>query len=158
MPKSIPGLDLLKYFMATMIVSIHCNAFDGFIMQSWLKVLQSLAVPTFFLLSSFFFMKKVRERGTDWDILLLYLKRIAIMYGIWFIINLPIFYSQHHTTFELLKFVKNIFFRSTFEGSWFLSALALSITTIFVLLKYHIPEFIIAVMVLVVYQIIESGG
>ena len=104
MPKSIPCLDLLKYIMAIMIVAIHATPFEGMSIKPWLLVIMNWGVPVFFMLSSLFFMRKVREKGAEWSLLRSYLKRIGLMYGIWFIINLPIYVSQHYANFEFVYF------------------------------------------------------
>lgn len=55
-------------------------------------------------------------------------------------------------------FFKGLLFRSTFEGSWFLSALALSVAFVFLLLKCRIPHYLIAPFMIFIYLIQYSGS
>ena len=98
--KYIPGFDILKILMAIFIVSIHAQAFTGTDMISaLLRELQGTAVAIFFVLSSIFFFKKVRQEGHKISLLNHYLTRIGILYAFWFVINLPlIIHSKDYFT------------------------------------------------------------
>lgn len=59
----IAGFDLLKYIMALVIVNIHIQLVDvseGTLMYAPWSFVDDMAVPTFFILSSFFLFKKMR--------------------------------------------------------------------------------------------------
>ena len=122
--------------MATLIVAIHSNAFDGPWFCDWARPILSIAVPVFFILSSMFYFRKVRKTGNSKDVAHIlghFLKRLGIFYLFWFIVNLPkTIYYQHYFIegglADIFRLIKDILFTSTFNGSWFLSALALSVT------------------------------
>lgn len=62
--KIIGGFDLLKFLMALIIVNIHANLKDvvsGTVFLNLWEYVNSLAVPVFFVLSSYFLFKKIRE-------------------------------------------------------------------------------------------------
>lgn len=58
--KTISGFDLLKFIMALIIVNIHVQLVDvaegSFIYVQW-SYINDLAVPVFFILSSFYSRK-----------------------------------------------------------------------------------------------------
>lgn len=124
-----PGLDILKFIMAVMIVAAHtrfleeCNGLYVFLTH-----LFDMAVPTFFSISAFLFYGKMYEDGFEQSkkIFLHTIKRLLIFYIIWYIIMLPMTYK----TFFSIANVKEIIFaallRSTFGGYWFIKALILN--------------------------------
>ena len=122
--------------MATLIVAIHSNAFYGPWFCDWVRPILSIAVPVFFILSSMFYFRKVRKVKNSKDVAHIlghFLKRLGIFYLFWFIINLPkTLYYQHYFIegglTDILRLTKDFFLYGTFAGSWFLSALALSVT------------------------------
>lgn len=132
--KVIYGFDLLKFIMACLIVSIHTRAFNDTIYSEYFRIIQTWCVPTFFFLSSYFIMKKfVNPDNNRITVYTHFIKRLGILYALWFVINIPIYFSQHNfgemsACGILIKIMKNILFASTFEGSWFLGALGLSVT------------------------------
>ena len=132
--KVIYGFDLLKFIMACLIVSIHTRAFNDTIYSEYFRIIQTWCVPTFIFLSSYFIMKKfVNPDNNRITVYTHFIKRLGILYALWFVINIPIYFSQHNfgemsACGILIKIMKNILFASTFEGSWFLGALGLSVT------------------------------
>lgn len=141
-----------------MIVSIHSNAFEYLSLSPYFNIIQLMGVPTFFLLSSFFFMKKLHVNGPQWSLLLSFIKRIGIMYMIWFVINLPVLYLQNRVHWTLWTFLKDLIFGGVFDGAWFLSALVVSVTLIFLLIKFRVPAFFIGLLCVVIYLCIYKGG
>ena len=147
--KAISGFDLLKFFMATMIVSMHSNALFPI-----MKPFRTAAVPTFFVLSSFFLFSKAWKNNFQIGILSKFLKRLSIMYLFWFIVNIffivfnkPYFYSYK----GIFYFVHDLLFNYTFPGSWFLSALAIAVTIIYLSKKLRIPHYVILGLSLLIY-------
>lgn len=121
-----PGLDILKFIMAIMIVAAHTKLLEeceG--IHVFLTHLFDMAVPTFFSISAFLFYEKMYEDGFEQSkkIFLHTIKRLLIFYIIWYIIMLPMTYK----TFFSIANVKEIIFaallRSTFGGYWFIKAL-----------------------------------
>lgn len=56
------SLDLLKFVLSLMVVLIHVNPFPSTAMPYIMPVLR-LAVPLFFVISSFFFFRKIDVGG-----------------------------------------------------------------------------------------------
>ena len=154
--KVIYGFDLLKFIMAVLIVSIHTEAFEKIVFYKYLRVIQTWCVPTFFFLSSYFFMRKFVNSVNRIDVYLNFIKRLGILYAAWFIINIPIYISQHDYSgipfFDaLMSFAKSLLFASTFEGSWFLSALGMSVSFLVVLAYLRINKWVIFGIFSIIY-------
>lgn len=125
------GIDLMKFIMAIVIVSIHAQLYT--VLGQWYLVFQDHAVPLFFVFSSFFFFKKIRHAGSwkeQWNSLMHFEKRINLLYLFWIIALMPaILYWWHSEYLHLplvdlpLQFVKEYFFGSQFGAAWFLGSL-----------------------------------
>lgn len=131
--KVIPGLDILKFIMALLIVAIHSEAVNDFpiVYEVTNPVIMS-AVPMFFVISAFLLFRKIRqsqlsgqqERG----ILLHFTWRLLLLYSFWMVVQFPlVIHTRHYLSMSFLEFIYNflldIAFRSTFHGAWFFSAL-----------------------------------
>lgn len=115
----------MKMIAAIFVVAIHSQPFSGLTEVIVINLFARIAVPFFFMASAFFFFRKPVEQQN----LKSYVRRLAILYIFWFVIELPITilhgFIEPETPFiiNLLKFFKNIFLGSTFYGSWFIIAL-----------------------------------
>ena len=131
--------DITKYFLSIMVVAIHCNLSPE-ILYPWLR----LAVPLFFLISSFFLFKKIGKATSEeknsivWN----YIKRNAILYLFWFVVLLPLaIHQQHdiwideHNIFCILRFIRSLLFSSTFPASWYISSTITATVVVFYLSK-----------------------
>lgn len=131
--KVIPGLDILKFIMALLIVAIHSEAVNEFpiVYEVTNPVIMS-AVPMFFVISAFLLFRKIRqsqlsgqqERG----ILLHFTWRLFLLYSFWMVVQFPlVIHTRHYLSMSFIEFIYNflldIAFRSTFHGAWFFSAL-----------------------------------
>lgn len=131
--KVIPGLDILKFIMALLIVAIHSEAVNDFpIVYEVMNPVIMSAVPMFFVISAFLLFRKIRqsqlsgqqERG----ILLHFTWRLFLLYSFWMVVQFPlVIHTRHYLSMSFLEFIYNflldIAFRSTFHGAWFFSAL-----------------------------------
>ena len=120
--KSYAAIDVFKFIAALLVVAIHTRPLAG--LGEWdyyLSCLCRIAVPFFFVFSSFIFYKKGKRIEE-------YVKRILILYLCWFIIELPWtinnFFIVPDKPFykNLLIFLRGLFINSTFPASWFLTA------------------------------------
>lgn len=132
----IYGFDLLKFLMALMIVAIHARAFCNPIVEQFTYTWTRVAVPMFFVLSSFLLFKKIRnDKAMGGAIVFKFCKRLSLMYFFWFVLQLPLIVKEGGylaTGFIdcLILILKGLTVGHTFHGSWFLSALLLSICII----------------------------
>lgn len=126
--KNFDTIDLFKFIGSIMIFVMHAGAFDDFgigVPLAW-EMLTRWAVPFFFVASSFFLFLNGKENliyaGRK------YIKRILMLYGIWFIINIPSIYVKQVYGKDLSKIsswfiiLKNFILSSTFSCSWYLSS------------------------------------
>lgn len=136
------GLDLLKFLMALMVVMIHVKPnTHSELLTAFFNPLMGLAVPTFFLISSYLIFSKLQGGG---GVLLRWAKRLAILYGVWLIIDawFVIFRREY---FELglgeglFTFAKDLLFGHTYPGSWFLSALLVGVIVVYFTTKFLHP-------------------
>lgn len=131
--------DLTKYILSIMVIAIHSNIFP-MILYPWLR----LAVPLFFMVSSYFLFKKLQKAETSskdgavWH----YIKRNMILYLFWFVVLLPISVYLHYDIWIeernilcLLRFIRSIVFASTFPASWYISATILATLIVYLLSK-----------------------
>ena len=126
------GYDVLKFIMAVLVVAIHTQAFHGPWSYIYLKPITAVAVPFFFILSSFFYFKKIYSKEFNWIILTSFIRRMGFLYIFWFLVNLPFIFKTHHyfvdnAFTDVPRFLGDVFLRYTFPGSWFFSATTLAI-------------------------------
>lgn len=145
--------------MALLIVAIHSRAFYGEYSSVFLKPLTEIAVPVFFLLSSFFYFLKLNNSENRWSSLLIYLKRIGILYMFWFCVNLPVILHYEHYFIkngikDIFRLISDIFLRTTYSGSWFLSAAALAIVFYTIMGKSNVVKWIfVSLSILLLFYI-----
>ena len=131
--------DILKLVLAILIVGIHSSK-AGMILRPVLR----LAVPLFFMISSYLFFLK---QGTlnSWQERLKglkkYAKRILLLYLFWFVLLLPctIYYREWYVDFgpeKLLVIARSFFFGSTFIASWFLMASLMGVAIVWLLASW----------------------
>lgn len=139
-PKSshLPGLDLLKFSMAIVIVALHSRLFKE--VPSLLALVNPLyvaAVPVFFTVSAYLFFSKADRQDGFWTSLLHYLRRMGVFYLFWFVVMLPVtvLVRKWHVHFGAGAFFRCLFFQSTFRGSYFVMALMLGIPVVAVARK-----------------------
>lgn len=164
--KVISGFDLLKFLMALVIINIHLNLVD-YADATWLSVpwsyVNDMAVPSFFILSSFFLFSKMRE---DYDReerqrrLWHYEWRLAKLYLFWVVALSPIILYCWHPEFlssiGVFLFVKNFFFGYEFGASWFFGALLVGVPII-TMLRHIANDKITLIIAFVVYFYLYSN-
>ena len=133
--KIISGLDVVKFIMAFLIVDIHVQGYliTPPIFQNYvIHPIESLAVPTFFVISSFLFFRKARYEECQMNLVLHFMKRLCILYLFWCVIWSPIIYLQKEyfhpfTIWVPLYIIRDFFFGNMFDASWFLGALLVGV-------------------------------
>lgn len=137
--KTYNGLDLLKFIMALFVVMIHVkpNSHSEILTMMFDPIL-SIAVPIFFVLSSvLIFNKLTKTNGGGYAPLIKYSRRLSILYICWLIIDLWFIlfkrpYISDGFPSGCFEFVKDLFSGTTFPGSWFLSALLVSVVLVYI--------------------------
>lgn len=127
------AIDIAKYIGAMLVVAIHTFPFID-ISESFnlffISTICRLAVPFFFVCSAFFLFSKMQARPKrSQSILMLYLRRLLILYLVWTVIYLPYTiwnYTQAGFSFlSLLGWIRDFFLNGSYYHLWFLPALML---------------------------------
>lgn len=148
--------DILKLVLAFFIVGIHSTR-AGMILRPVFR----LAVPLFFIISSYlFFLKQCtlsswRERYKG---LKKYAKRILLLYLFWFLLLFPftIYYREWYVDFcpdKLITIARSFFFGSTFVASWFLMASLVGVTIVWLLSSLKVKNSVILAIGIVIYML-----
>lgn len=155
--KYIIGFDILKFLMAFVIVSLHVGVSKVFSQPVSTICLnfQNLAVPVFFVLSSYlFFSKFFSSQEQDYKAIWRYERRLLVLYLIWSVIMIPITLFLHsyqsYGLLGILYWVKDFFFDYTFYASWFFGALLVGMPIVF-LFRNH--QWLLLALSLVLYII-----
>lgn len=137
------GLDVLKFIMALLVMEIHLGATRALpdVMELWcIKPLLAVPVPVFFLISSFFFFKKVHQEPESWSTLKKFLKRIIILYSFWVVAWLPYLITKKpyfcNGIEGISRFFIDFFFGEVFGNSWFFGALIVGTTIIYLFSRW----------------------
>lgn len=144
--KTDSRFDVLKFAMAMMIVALHTMLWPD-VLLPWLRI----AVPVFFIISSYFFFKKVNKATSSREArsyLLVFVKRSAILYLFWFVVLLiPTIIMRRWFDYGFLpgvaKMVLGILFDSSFVASWFITANIIGTCVIFYFRRFKIVGFIL---------------
>jgi len=132
--KSNDLLDLVKLILAFMVVAIHSGLFDP-VLYPWLR----LAVPLFFIISSYLFFTRINACA-DSHSKLIALKNFVLrnlkLYAFWFVVLFPInIFLRGWFDLGFWRGVLNImwsfFLASTFIASWFIMALIIGTVIVF---------------------------
>lgn len=157
--KIISGLDVMKFIMAFLIVDIHVQGYliTPPIFQNYvIHPIESLAVPTFFVISSFLFFRKARYEECQMNLVLHFMKRLCILYLFWCVIWSPIIYLQKEyfhpfTIWVPLYIIRDFFFGNMFDASWFLGALLVGVPMVWGLSRLFKKDVLVILLPLLVY-------
>lgn len=152
--KNIIGFDVLKVLLAFVIVSLHASLGGPFLSApycEWIRNFQNMAVPGFFVISSYVFFVKLFELSKEDQrkSLFRYEKRVLILYLSWSVIMLPITMRYHdylsYNWMGIVYYIKDFFFGFTFMASWFFGALLVGIPIVFMLRNRPIVLLLISI-------------
>ena len=140
-PKQNGNIDILKFVMALMIVWLH----SGFWCRS-LSPLLRIPVPVFFIITSWFFFRKLFEAEAKEDKegrnrLMRFTRRNLILYGFWFVATFPVTYlNRQYGDMGLIRCIGEIIYgvtlQSTFVASWFISASVICVAIVYALRRH----------------------
>ena len=132
--------DILKFVLAMLIVVLHSG-----IAPRWTHPVLRLAVPLFFMMTSYFFHLKLKgavDNNSRKECLRKYVTRNAHLYLFWSIALLPCVVLLHSSWFNdgfvnaLINIVKSFFITGFFPASWFVLSSVYAVVIIFVLSKW----------------------
>ena len=127
--KSYDSFDLFKFIVSFVVMIVHTNPFGNshfHVLHPWCRI----AIPVYFMISSFLFFSKYDQLPDDKKNAYLWktVKRSMTLYLFWFIVFLPftvIYRDYLHK--GIVYFIGSILLGSTFPASWYLMALAIGI-------------------------------
>lgn len=127
--KKFDSFDLFKFVVSFVIMIVHTNPF-GASHFHWIHPWVRIAVPIYFMISSFLFFSKYdtlpdeNKNAYLWK----FVKRDLTLYLFWFIVFLPftIIYRDYFHK-GIAYFIGSILVGSSFPASWYLMALAIGI-------------------------------
>ncbi|MCQ2483950.1 MAG: acyltransferase [Clostridia bacterium] len=154
------AIDIMKYVMSVLVIIIHKPVFDNnLVFENYFlqNIIAAVAVPFFFIVSSYFFFSKIdnKYKKSNKNYLFNYEKRLFIIYFLWTIIYAPcIFVKYNSGQYNLLSFkiligqvlltIKNFFLSRSFVHFWYLTTLMLSVAIIYFLyLKLNYKQIMI---------------
>lgn len=122
----LSGLDIWKFVMAVLIVAAHCQFLEETTVYGYMEKLESIAVPCFFAISAFLFFRSIysippNENSSSY--LWHTLKRLAILFCVWYILVLPMTYMRFYSVATLKEVVFAWCLTQTAQGYWFIKAL-----------------------------------
>ena len=137
------SIDIFRYICAILVVSIHAVPFieiNTTVSYFFVKILPRIAVPFFFAISGYYYIKKITKKGANIkEIFWNYTIKLLKVYSLWSLIYVLInFISSIGTEMNIFSFLKRTIINYFFYGSnyhlWFFPALffALILTTFFV--------------------------
>lgn len=153
MHKTDSRLDIFKFIMAIMIVALHTMLWPDILMP-WLRI----AVPLFFMISSYLFFHKIDMLTTAQSkrrALVKFIQRNLILYFFWFVVTFPAtMFIREWNEMGLMQCVGsilyNFFLGSTFVASWFIVANIIATCIVFYLRRYGIIIFILGLVFFVI--------
>lgn len=151
--KNLDSADVLKYVLSILIVATHTSFLAGYITP-----LVRLAVPAFFMISGYFFFGKINNcnsKASQNAYLKKSVKHNLQLYLFWFIVLLPLtLYIRGYHTMGVAKgflhLVRDFFFGSTFQGSWYIMALITGFAVV-LFLSRKLPQWALVIIGVVCY-------
>ncbi len=152
MKKSYASIDIAKIVLALFVVAIHVDPLGSQFTHLRYPIVR-IAVPLFFLMSSYLFFKKLsgiseraeRNRGL-WN----FCTRNLLLYLSWFVLLIPItIYRSGYIGKPLSYIAKDLilgfFFGSTFPASWYIMALVTATTIVYFLGRFMKNAYILTI-------------
>lgn len=128
------------------------------------KNIANLCVPVFFVISSFFFFRKIHNLQTDDQRkkqLWLFEKRVITLYLFWFIIQFPyIIYLRKYDMHSIISWIimRDFFLGGTFIASWFLGAMITGIPLIYIMRKNTLCKIFGSIVIFAIYMYIYNAN
>ena len=130
--KNYSSIDIVKFLAALLVVAIHTRPFySDAAVDYYFTCFCRVAVPFFFIATSFFFFRKENPDIKK------YTKRLFTLYVIWFVIESPFVYQRFFVacdgslSFQLLNFTRSLVFNNTWYASWYIMACIIGVNIIY---------------------------
>ncbi len=135
------SIDIAKLVAALFVVSIHMNPLEpGLANDFIIGIFARLAVPFFYLTSSYLFFAKDNIGISN---VTHYVKRLLILYTFWFVVNIPIMYisriegCENASAAEIaIILLRDFFLSNTYDGSYFIISLIECVPLVYFMSRY----------------------
>lgn len=150
--------DVIKFILSLFVMAIHAKVYP-MVLFPWLRI----AVPLFFMMSSYFLFSKLHTvpSGAHGAVIKKFVIRNVQLYACWFVILLPItLYVRKGTYFGggvwrgIIGFIKTVLFGSTFVASWFISACVLGVLIIYGLCRLLRKDWLVLLVALFAFCVV----
>lgn len=152
------SLDVMKMIMAFLVVGIHVGTITNTQYPQPLVLLQSTAVPFFFICSGFFLQNKIYRTNKEGESMMSYLFKTFKFFILWHLAWLPIdIWFLQKSDRSLIQNI--IYYFRLLIGSgetifswplWYLHGLLIAVFIIFILRKCKIPITVIWIISIIV--------
>ncbi len=140
LPKQSKALDYFKLFAAFLVIAIHTsplagiNATADFVLT---RIFARIAVPFFLMVSGFFLLPQyLFDKSADSRRLRTFLKKTFLLYLSAVLLYLPVnFYAGHFQDAGIWDILRMLLFDGTFYHLWYLPAVMLGTSLVFLLGK-----------------------
>lgn len=145
------SIDLFRYICSVMVVIIHTSPLSEYnpqISYFLTNIFPRIAVPFFFSVSGYFYIKKL-EAGTAR--FLPYISRLVTVYGIWSCLYFGIsFLEWGHSSLRtfLISCPTQFFITGSSEHFWFFPALILSVSLVTLIYKLRLQKLLLPMSLL----------
>ena len=149
------AIDLVRVVAAFIVVAVHTDPLMTYFETGNYfinTVIGRLVVPYFFIVSGFFFARKIDFRvpmQTDIHFLKGFLKKIVLIYLIWSAIFLPfqwLDWLQRGDDMEYwVTYVHEFFFKGSYYPLWYLTGLMVATALAYLLFKWLKPWMVIVI-------------
>lgn len=151
------GLDFLKFLMALLIIATHSQLFVEYNnIYHAATIIYSLAVPTFFSISTFFYTKKlfsVKKTHDAWQICKKDTFRLLLLGCFWFIIDLPMTWDTFISIANWKECIAGFFIMDPVRGLWFIKALIINKIILYVFRNHLKSLSIISLIVFILFSL-----
>lgn len=135
------GIDVFRLLAAVLVIAIHTSPLTSFHPEADFfvtRILARVAVPFFFMVSGQFVISDLLFRkDTGGRVLLRYLKKIGLLYGIAILLYLPIgIYAGHYQGVTVYSVIRMLLFDGTFYHLWYFPACAIGTLLIAALSRF----------------------
>lgn len=132
------GLDAFKVVAALLVICVHTSPLASFSADAdfvLTRVIARIAVPFFMMVSGFFVLPRyVFDRSSDFQPLVRFTKKAALLYVVAIVVYLPInIYAGHFAGLDVFDVVRLLLFDGTFYHLWYLPAVVLGVVLVVLL-------------------------
>lgn len=139
-----PYIGIFKFILSILVVAIHVEPFTGDVAFFLNNCIARIAVPSFFVYSSYFLFDKLIQNNWDKKIFIQQEKHLAKYYGIWLILHAPvILYRLQQTSDGTLDFIWKVIqavcLKGPYGALWFLPATMMAVALVYLIGKKSSP-------------------